>query len=79
MQWQDVAITAGTIVLLIALLPSVLSKNKPAVSTSLMTGTVLVVFTVVYISLGLWFSAITTGITSILWYVLAMQMLLRKK
>jgi hypothetical protein len=79
MQWQDVAITAGTIVLLIALLPSVLSKNKPAVSTSLMTGTVLVVFTVVYISLGLWFSAITTGITSILWYVLAIQMLLRKK
>jgi hypothetical protein len=79
MQWQDVAITIGTVIFVIALVPSILSKDKPAVPTSMMTGSVLVVFTVVYISLALWFSAIATGVTAILWYILALQVLLRRK
>jgi hypothetical protein len=78
-QWQDIAITIGTVVFIVALIPSILGKDKPAVPTSMMTGTVLVVFTIVYISLALWFAAVTTGITAILWYILAIQVILRRR
>jgi hypothetical protein len=77
MQWQDFAITAGTITFIFALIPSIYSNNKPALATSVMTGSVLTVFTIVYITLSLWFSAITTAITAVLWYVLSVQMFLR--
>ncbi len=73
MHWQDIVLTLGSIVFIIALLPSVLSKNKPAVSTSLSTGIVLAIFAGVYVSLALWFTATTTGVTSAVWLVLAFQ------
>jgi hypothetical protein len=79
MQWQDFAITAGTITFIFALIPSIYSNNKPAMATSLMTGSVLTVFTIVYITLSLWFSAVTTAITALLWFVLSAQMFLKGK
>lgn len=75
MHWQDIVLTGGTIVFIIALLPSVLSKDKPAVSTSIMTGTVLIVFAYVYFTLSLWFSTLTTALTAALWFTLAVQKL----
>jgi hypothetical protein len=73
MSWQDLVLSTGTVVFIFALLPSIFSTDKPAVATSLSTGSVLAVFTFVYFSLELWFGAATTSITAVLWFVLAIQ------
>lgn len=73
MFWQDYIFTAGSIIFIIALLPSVFSKDKPALSTSLMTGTVLAIFAFNYTTLSLWFSATSTALTSATWFFLAVQ------
>lgn len=77
--WQDVVLAGGSIVFIIALFPSVFSKNKPALSTSLTTGSVLLIFVFVYASLSLWFAMVSTSITSFVWFVLAFQKINRNK
>jgi uncharacterized protein with PQ loop repeat len=78
MTWQDLVMTIGTIIFIIALLPSVLSKDKPAISTSVLTGSVLGVFVVVYYSLNLYTAAFTNTISSAMWFVLAFQKIKNK-
>jgi hypothetical protein len=73
--WQDIVIAVGSLVFAIALLPSVLGKDKPALSTSIMTGTVLVVFMLVYATLDLWYATFTTFLAAALWITLAVQKL----
>lgn len=74
MIWQDWALTAGSIVFIIALIPTLLSTTeKPALSTSIMNGAVLAVMALVYLSLSLWLAAVTTAISCLLWCVLATQ------
>jgi len=70
---QDIILTAGSLVFIAALLPTLLGRDKPALSTSITTGTVLIVFSGVYVSLALWFSAITTFVTAACWFTLALQ------
>lgn len=77
--WQDYVIAIGAIIFIFALLPSVLGKHKPALSTSVLTGSVLFVFAFTYMSLHLWFAAVTTLMTSIQWFILAVQKLLQKQ
>ena len=73
MIWQDWLISVGTWVILLALLPSIFSKDKPALKTSLLTGTVLAFFAFAYATLNLWTSTISTALISIAWFVLAVQ------
>jgi hypothetical protein len=73
MHWQDPVLTAAQAVFIVALFPSILSKDKPALATSLMNGAVTAGIALVYISLFLWFAAITAAINSMLWLVLAAQ------
>lgn len=73
MQWQDALLSTGSIIFIIALLPSVFGKHKPAVATSVMTSTVLVTYVVAYSSLKLWFAATLTMATAALWCLLALQ------
>lgn len=73
MQVQDIILTIGSLVLLVALIPTVLGKGKPEISTSVMTGAVLTLFSGVYMSLGLWFSACITFVTAMCWFTLAVQ------
>lgn len=73
MHWQDIVFTLGTVVFIIALIPSIRSEEKPALSTSFPTATVLAVFTYVYFSLSLWITAAFTAIICFLWFVLAFQ------
>jgi hypothetical protein len=70
---QDFILAAGSLVFAVALIPTVLSTQKPALSTSVSTSLVLYVFAGVYISLRLWFAAATTFVTGILWTILAVQ------
>lgn len=77
MLWQDWVLSGGSLFFTVALMPSVLSQNKPALATSLLTGTILAIFAMVYATLSLWFAAGTTMITSSLWFVLAVQKYLK--
>ena len=73
MIWQDIVISIGQWVFAIALLPSVFGKAKPALSSSLIIGSVLAVFVFTFASLSLWISAVSTIAGSLIWFVLAAQ------
>lgn len=65
-------LSVGSWVFTIALIPSVLSKDKPALSSSAMTAVVLTGYVVVYITLSLW-AAASTLLVAGMWYTLAVQ------
>lgn len=73
MIWQDVVLSVGQWIFILALLPSVLGQDKPAFITSLITGSVLGVFAITFSTLALWFSAISTASVSFVWFFLAIQ------
>lgn len=78
MQWQDIVLTVGIIVMNLALIPSILGEDKPQLSTSITTATILGIFSVVYISLGLVFTTFVSIISCILWAILAYQSYAKK-
>lgn len=71
--WQDIVFTIGSLAFTAALWPSIRSKDKPALHTSLMTAGVLFIFAITYLSLSLYFSTIATVLTAIAWAILAIQ------
>lgn len=71
--WQDIILTVGTLLFLLALVPTLLGKSKPSPLTSLMTGGVLLVFAATYATLGLFFASITTAATGTAWLVIFWQ------
>lgn len=73
MAWQDIVLSIGSWIFAIALIPSVLSKDKPALSSSLMTGSVLGVYAITYVSLSLWVAAASTVLVAGVWFTLAVQ------
>lgn len=79
MSAQDFILTVGSIILIAALIPSVISQHKPALATSLMMGVVLAAFAGVYGSLGLWLAMLATAGQASLWLVLAWQKLRQPK
>jgi hypothetical protein len=76
--WQDIVLAIGAVIFCLALIPSITGEDKPAVWTSVLTGSVLAVFTAVYVSLSLWYAALTTGLSAVLWAVLAFQKVSKK-
>jgi len=73
MHWQDIVLAIGQILFILALIPAVKHLHKPPLTTSIMNGVVLLVFAAIYISLSLWFAAVTTAITGGMWFTLALQ------
>lgn len=73
MMWQDYIFTIGSFVFIIALIPSILSKDKPAIASSISTALVLTIFSFTYFSLSLWLTTITTAGTAMAWHILAFQ------
>jgi hypothetical protein len=73
MQWQDLVFAGGTIIMTIALLPSVFSNHKPALTTSVITGLVMLIFTTTYFTLGFIVATITAFFNCCLWVLLAGQ------
>jgi hypothetical protein len=74
MHWQDLALTAASLIFIVALVPTVLSENqKPALSTSVMNAAVSTGIAIVYVTLQLWFAAATTALNGILWLVIGIQ------
>lgn len=71
--WQDTALMIGGFVLAASLIPSVRSKHKPHIKTSLITGGILTLFTVAYYTMGYFRAVAGTAASTTLWYVLAYQ------
>ena len=76
--WQDIVLGVGQLLFLVALIPSLRSEDKPALGTSVMTGALLTVFAVVYLTLGLLFSTISSLIIALGWWTLAFQKLRKR-
>ena len=73
MHWQDVILTIGQVIFIIALFPSILSKDKLALQTSVLTSAVALSIAVVYLTLSIPFAAISAALNGALWFVLAVQ------
>ncbi|GEM_PF-552297 len=73
MTWQDIVFSIGQWIFIVALIPLLFSKDKPALSSSLMTGTVLAVFAFTYSTLSLWTASTSTILTAGAWFTLAIQ------
>lgn len=67
--WQDWVFTVGSIIFIVALIPSF--KRPPAPATGLVTGLVLLAYSVTQASLNLWFAFGTTLILALCWFALA--------
>ena len=73
MTWQDIVLSVGSFVFVASMFPSLFSRDKPAILTSVMNGIVLAVYVGTYISIGLNITAIACFILAVLWFVLALQ------
>ncbi len=73
MRWQDFVLSIGVWVFIFALLPTLRAVEKPALETSIVTATTLIVFAIVYASMGWWGSVLSTIILGGMWYALAIQ------
>lgn len=63
----------GGFVLAAALLPTVFGREKPERSTCALTGTILTAYTLAFVQMGQWLSALGVGLTALLWMVLLVQ------
>lgn len=59
MVWQDIVIAVAQIFFVIALIPSITTKDKPALATSAMNMTLVWTVAATMSTLHLWFSTIT--------------------
>jgi hypothetical protein len=71
--WQDWVFGVGALLLVSALLPMLISDDKPALSTSLVTGSVLASFALAQYSLGLYLATWATLASVCVWYALGWQ------
>lgn len=73
MTWQAIVLTLGQVVFIIALFPSIFSKDKPEIWTSILTGTVALSISVTYTTLSLKLAAISAFFNFVAWAILAIQ------
>jgi type VI protein secretion system component VasF len=73
MLWQDYILTIGSLVFSIALVPAIIAREKPPLSTSVPTFFFLYLFCFIYATLHLWMSSFTSALTATLWLILAIQ------
>ena len=71
--WQDIVLMVGGFIFAVALFPSIFSQHKPSRTTCLMTGVVLIAFTVTYATLDLTLATISTALTAGCWFILLVQ------
>ena len=76
--WQDFVLATSTLAFNIALLPSVLSKHKPALGTCVLTAIFLTANVTAYFTLHLWYAAVMASINLALWVTLLVQVYSRR-
>jgi threonine/homoserine/homoserine lactone efflux protein len=73
MSWQDLVFMSGNIIFFLALIPSIMSENKPSKWTSLSTALVQTVYIATYYSLSLTYATIAGTVSTIAWWILYFQ------
>jgi len=73
MMWQDLIFSIGSIIFIIALIPTIIYGLKPPKLTSLPTALVLTLYSFTLYSLDLYWSAGLNLLTAILWYIIFIQ------
>jgi hypothetical protein len=71
MNWQDLVVAIGSWIFVVSFIPSFIKKEYPAVSTSIITGVILLVFSSAYFTLSLPLAAISNMVTSFCWFAMA--------
>ena len=71
--WQDAVFSIGTAIFILALIPTVLGPNKPEASTCLLTGVILLGFSITHMTLGLWIASAVAFLNAVVWFVLLAQ------
>jgi len=71
--WQDIVISVSQVSFIVALLPSIMSTEKPNIVTSSITSFFLFLVSICFYSLDLYFSTIFTLLSGIAWAILAVQ------
>lgn len=80
MAWQDLVLGAAGFVFFVSLLPSVLEEGtKISRRTSIPTATGVWIQTFAFATLGLWVTAIATGLVAVAWSYLAWKRPLIKR
>ena len=75
MRWQDIVISICQIGFVIALIPSIRSRQKPILFTSMTTFILVSIITLCLFSLKLWFAGITGAMIAVAWGTLVVQRL----
>ena len=73
MHWQDWIFSIGNFIFAAAVIPTIIGKDKPALATSIVNTSFLVLFIVAFASLQLWLSAFASSLTTTAWFILAYQ------
>jgi hypothetical protein len=73
MIWQDLVFMLGGFIFTVALIPSILSKDKPSIFTSLLTASILAIFCVCYAAMGFWLAFVSEVLGTIAWCILLIQ------
>lgn len=73
MIWQDVALGIIGFSFSFALIPSIISKHKPAKWSCLLTATGLTVMVVIFGTMGLWLTVIANSMSALAWWILLFQ------
>lgn len=71
--WQDLVLLIAQIIFIIALFPSILSKDKPAITTSIMNAVVLFIISFVNFTLNLFGALFGLFLVAVCWTILAVQ------
>lgn len=71
--WQDIVFAAGSIVFTIALIPAIVKKQYPPISTCLLTGVMIGIYAITDLTLALWFSAITSAVSALIWIMMGVK------
>ncbi len=73
MVWQDAVIAVCQLTFIPAMMPTVLGKNKPEFSTSVMNFIIVMIISTCLLSLRLWFAWASALPIAVIWLTLAIQ------
>lgn len=73
MKWQDIVIAITQIGFIFSMLPSIRSKDKPALLTSVLNVILVSVIATCLLTLHLWLGTITAFMIAGTWAILAVQ------
>lgn len=79
MHWQDWIFSLGQVIFLIALIPTLKGRDKPAFTTSAVTATILAIFALTYFTLNLLFTTVSSIFMTAAWATLALQKYLQDR